>query len=131
MTSIPYFSLFVAYVLIYVPRFWTARAQAQMPEGYDNNNPRSQQSRLPLLGQRALAAHQNSFEAFAPFAAGVLLCLLTQTRPNITASLCLTFLLARTIYLVSYLRDIAALRSLVWILGAIATAALLLLPVVS
>ena len=34
-------------------------AMAQLPEGYDDKNPRDQQARLSGWGKRALPAHAN------------------------------------------------------------------------
>ena len=41
----------------------------QRAGGYDNRMPRVQQARLEGWGARSVAAHQNGFESFAPFAA--------------------------------------------------------------
>ena len=44
------------------------------PEGYNHREPRAQQQTIPIgPGARAVAAHYNGFEAFAPFAASVIL----------------------------------------------------------
>lgn len=52
-------------------------AWAQQRTGrYDNHDPRAQQRELTGFGARALAAHQNTIEAFPLFAAGVLVSLI-------------------------------------------------------
>ena len=65
--------------MILVTKAPVALAQSKEGRGYDNRNPRVQQSRLTGFGARALAAHQNMIEAFPVFAAGVLVVLATGT----------------------------------------------------
>ena len=45
------------------------RKAMQRAGGYDNHLPRAQQAQLEGWGARSVAAHQNGFETFAPFAA--------------------------------------------------------------
>ncbi len=110
-------SILAAFLLIYVPRVAVARAMATQPEGYDNGDPRAQQARLEGLGKRALAAHFNGFEAFAPFAAGVLAAQHAGVSEAVVVPACLTFVLARVAYVACYLADRSTLRSLVWMIG--------------
>jgi len=95
-------------------------AQSRQPGGYDNRYPRLQQAALEGLGQRALGAHQNAFEAFPPFAAGVLLALWAGAPLGRMEALCLVWVAARVLHLVSYLADVDKLRSLSWLLGMVA-----------
>jgi uncharacterized MAPEG superfamily protein len=126
--QIPYLSLLIAVFLVYVPRGFVARAQLQQPGGLDNSLPRLQQAQLTGLGARAQGAHMNGFEAFSPFAAGVLACLHRGVNAATLAALCVAFLLARVVYIYLYLSNKSTLRSLVWGLGFFASLALLLLP---
>lgn len=130
MQTLPYACLLAAFALIYVPRIFVARAQAQDPAGYDNSHPRAQQARLTGLGIRAVGAHNNSFEAFAPFAAGVLACLHTGAHPELVPSLCVAFVALRAVYLALYLGNKPTARSTVWTLGFLVTGTLLALPLV-
>jgi uncharacterized MAPEG superfamily protein len=130
MPSIPYLSLLVAALLIYIPRGVVAREQARQPEGYDNSTPRLQVSRLSGLGQRAQGAHLNSFEALTLFAPAVLACELRHVDIGRTSALCLAFIACRIVYLGLYLGDKSTLRSTVWTLGVLASAALYVLAVV-
>jgi hypothetical protein len=41
---VPFAAMLAAVVLIYIPRIFTARGQAQQPEGFDNAYPRAQQA---------------------------------------------------------------------------------------
>jgi uncharacterized MAPEG superfamily protein len=96
--------------------------------GYDNHHPRAQQARLEGWGARAMAAHQNGFEAFAPFAAAVLTAHVLGAPPAWTAGLSTAFVAARIVYTVLYVADLSTLRSLVWSLGWLATLGLFLSP---
>ncbi len=129
MEKIPYLLLFLALCLIYAPRVVVAREQAKMPEGYDNANPREQQSRLTAVGKRANAAHHNGFEAFAPFAAGILACRVAQVDLIATVILGGVFVISRAVYVWLYVTDRPTARSTVWTLGFLSTCVLLLYPV--
>src|SRR4051812_45053902 len=96
--TLPLFCVFIAFVLIYVPRVFVFRAQAKQPEGFDNKHPRDQQTRLPDWGRRAQAAHNNAFESFAPFAAAVLVAHVAGADPRISSLLALTYVGARMFY---------------------------------
>ncbi|MDC0676976.1 MAPEG family protein [Sorangium atrum] len=123
--TIPMTCVFISLLLIYVARLFVAKAQSQQPEGLDNHNPRDQQAKLTGVGRRALAAHQNGFEAFAPFAAGVFTAHLAGADARWSAILAVTHVAARV--LVMYLADKASARTAVWIISFAATVGLFLL----
>lgn len=125
---VPFAAMLAAVVLIYIPRFFVARGQAQQPEGYDNAHPRAQQAKLSGLAARARGAHDNGFEAFAPFAAGVLACKVGGVDSDEVALLSMAFVALRVVYLVVYLEDIPTVRSAVWTLAFLVSLALLTLP---
>ena len=89
-------------------------AQSKLPGGYDNRHPRVQQAALEGFGQRALGAHNNAFEAFPPFAVGVLLALWAQAPVVQVQTLCLVWIVARVLHAIFYLADVNKLRSLCW-----------------
>lgn len=89
----------------------------QRAGGYDNHHPREQQQRLIGFGARALAAHQNSFEALTLFATAALTAIATQQVSWLIDLLAVIFVCARLVYHVVYLLDLATLRSLVWFIG--------------
>ncbi len=111
-------------VLTKVPLAW---AMSKEGRGYDNRNPRQQQARLTGFGARALASHQNMIEAFAVFAAGVLVALLSGATGTWLAGLSIAFIVARVAYTLCYLADIHALRSLTWLVGFAASVGLMVL----
>lgn len=93
--------------------------------GYDNRNPRQQQARLEGFGARALAAHQNMFEAFPIFTAGVLVALVSGADGAWLPGLSLAFVIARVAYSVCYWVDLPTLRSVFWVIGYAASLGLM------
>ncbi|WP_068830728.1 MAPEG family protein [Pseudomonas sp. BMS12] len=128
--TLPLWCLFFSAVLIFLAKVPVAKAMAEEGGGrYDNHHPRAQQARLTGFGARAVAAHQNSFEAFSLFAAGVLVAHVTQTQGALIDVLAVLFVIARVLYLVLYWADLAWQRSLVWVIGLVCSLLLMLSPV--
>lgn len=125
---VPFAAMLAAVALIYIPRLFVARGQAQQPEGFDNAHPRAQQAKLTGLAARARGAHENAFEAFALFAAGVLACKVGGVDSDEVALLSMVFVALRTVYLVAYLQNWSTFRSAVWSLAWLISLALLALP---
>ncbi|KPU59317.1 MAPEG family protein [Pseudomonas fluorescens] len=125
--SIPFWCVFISAVLIYLARIPVTRAMKEQG-GYDNHLPRQQQMLLTGLGARAVAAHQNSFEAFMLFAVGVLMAHTTQTAGWLIDCLAIIFVASRVIYLVCYWKDLAWQRSMVWLVGLICSLLLMISP---
>ncbi len=129
MNSLPYVSLLVSVILIFIPRGVVAREQGKQPEGYDNATPRVQVSKLSGLGQRAQGAHLNSFESFTLFAPAVLACELRHVSVGSTAALSLVYVALRVLYLGLYLGDKPSARSPIWALGLLTTLGLYVLAI--
>ena len=125
--SIPLWCVFISAVLIYLARIPVTSAMKEQG-GYDNHLPRQQQMQLTGLGARAVAAHQNSFEAFILFAVGVLMAHTTQTAGWLIDCLAIIFVVSRVIYLVCYWKDLAWQRSMVWLVGLICSLLLMISP---
>ena len=117
--------------------FWCVLAAGLMPiisvslakagvKGYDNRNPREWLSRLTGWQQRANAAQQNAWEAFALFSVAVILATLSNAPTAKVDLLAQVFIAARVIYLGCYLANLAILRSLVWFVGFGCTLAIFL-----
>jgi uncharacterized MAPEG superfamily protein len=126
--TIPFVCVFLAAVLIYVPRIMVLVAQARMPGGLDNKDPRGQQALLTGWGKRAQGAHLNAFEAFAPFAAAVFVSHLGGADPHRAALFAIAFVAFRVVYTGLYLANLDSLRSLVWFLGLGSMVALFVSP---
>ncbi len=129
MVYLPYVALAAALVLIYLPRFVVWREMAKLDGGYDNHEPRRQQAQLEGLGRRALAAHQNGFEAFAPFAVATLAALQRGARIELVGAIAIGFVVVRLAYIAAYLADRARLRSMLWSIGMTAIGSLLVIAV--
>lgn len=118
-------------ISLFMPIVWVGFAKAgggAKGGGYDNAAPRAYLGRLEGWPARANWAQQNALEAFPPFAAGVIIAhqVGELTQPTIDL-LALTFVVARIIYGVCYMLNLATLRSVVWFVGLVATALLFVL----
>ena len=129
MLYVPYAAMAAAFVLIHLPRQLVSIEMSRLAGGYNNHDPRGQQQHLEGRGKRALGAHQNGFEAFAPFAAAVLAAMQRHARLDLIAYLSIAFVVFRSIYVAAYLADRATLRSSVWTLGLLATLGLFALAI--
>ena len=111
-----------------LPYLWIAVAKTGAP-GYNNRNPRAwldkQEGNYKV--QRANAAHLNAFEAFAPFAAGVVLAQLAGVDPARIALFAVAFVALRVLHGLFYLADVPLARSLAWMGGYACVVALMVL----
>jgi uncharacterized MAPEG superfamily protein len=97
-----------------LPYLWVMVAKTS-GQRYDNRDPRSWLARQDNpRAVRANAAQLNAFEAFAPFAASVLMAQFAGVDPARITLLALVFVGLRVLHGVFYIAGIAALRSLVW-----------------
>jgi len=120
--STAYWCLLVAAVLPYV---WVTLSRAGLG-GYDNHDPRAwSAAQTSPRSRRLYAAHLNAFEAFAPFAAGVLGAQAAGVDPARIAALSIAFVVCRILHGLFYMTDVHALRSLSWMAGLGCSVALL------
>jgi uncharacterized MAPEG superfamily protein len=110
--QIAYWCVLIAAMLPYV---WVIVAKAG--PAYDNRAPRVQLAQTAGYRQRANWAHLNAFEAFAPFAAGVIIAQVSGAAPGWVNGLALAFIGFRMLHGICYVLDWATLRSLVWASG--------------
>jgi uncharacterized MAPEG superfamily protein len=109
-----YWCILIAAVL---PYLWVTIAKAS-GQRYDNRDPRSWLARQDSPRTlRANGAQLNAFEAFAPFAASVLMAQAADVDPARIALLAMVFVGLRVLHGVFYIIGIHALRSLVWFAG--------------
>jgi len=120
-----YWCILVAALLPYALAF-VAKTSAP---GYNNRNPRAWLARQTgnYRVQRANAAHLNAFEAFAPFAAGVLMAQAAGVDGERIAMLALGFVAMRIAHGAFYLADAPLARSLAWLGGFTAVMALMVM----
>ena len=114
-------TLTTAYVCVLIaallPYLWVTVSKAS-GQRYDNRDPRRwQEKQQSPRSQRAYNAQLNSFEAFAPFAASVVLAQLAGVLHAQIAALSLAFVALRVLHGIVYIAGRHYLRSLVWALG--------------
>lgn len=111
--TIGYWSVLVAALLPYV---FTLLAKAG-GRRYNNYSPREFLEKQEGYRKRAHWTQLNSFEAFPPFAAAVIIAHLNQAPQGTIDVLAMAFIACRVLYGMTYLANLAALRSLVWMAG--------------
>ena len=113
----------LAYWMVLAAAFvpYIGTAYAKFADGgaktYDNRAPRAQMESLPPQRRRAHWAQLNGFEAFPPFAAGVIIAHLTGAPQIWIDALAASFVALRVIYTLLYIHDKATARSVVWFAG--------------
>jgi uncharacterized MAPEG superfamily protein len=118
------YSLAAAAALVYLP--FLAVAYARLRVGYDTSAPRTMFDKLPPYAQRATWAHQNSFESFMLFAAAALMAYVTQVNSAQARWAALAYVGARVLYSLFYIFNVPLLRSLMFAVGSISIATLIL-----
>lgn len=111
-------TLVTAYVCVliaaFLPYLWVAVAKAS-GERYDNRDPRRWQERQQSQRSlRANAAQLNSYEAFAPFAAGVIMAQLAGVPHTQIGTLAIVFVVFRILHGLLYVSGHHMLRSAAW-----------------
>lgn len=113
--TIAYWCILIAAAL---PYLWIVIAKSSAP-GYNNKDPRGwiakQQENYRV--RNAHAAHLNAFEAFAPFAAAVLMAQFAGVAPERISMLAVAFIVLRVLHGVFYIASVPLMRSLVWLGG--------------
>ena len=105
--------LFIAALLPYLAKIPLAVAMNRAG-GYDNKHPRDQQAALKGFGARALAGHQNAFEALMIFAIAAITAIASNSVTGTTEVAAMIFIVARVAYHILYLLNLDLLRSLSW-----------------
>ena len=119
---VAYSCILIAALLPYV---WTVVAKSAAPR-FDNRDPRAWLARQENPRVRlANNAQLNAFEAFAPFAAGVLMAQAAGVEPGRIGLLAMIFVTMRVLHGVFYLTGIHLMRSLVWFAGLACVVALM------
>lgn len=112
--AIPYLCILIAALL---PYLWVAISKAS-GQRYDNRDPRGWLAKQENpRAHRANSAQLNAFEAFAPFAASVLMAQFAGVGAHLIAYLSVAFVIARLFHGVFYVSNRFMLRSLVWAAG--------------
>jgi uncharacterized MAPEG superfamily protein len=96
--------------------------------GYDNHNPRAWATALTGVRARANAAQANSFEALPFFIAAVLMAHQFKAGQTMVDILAALFVALRVVYIMMYVADAAAIRSMVWTAAFFVNVAIFLSP---
>ncbi|MET0675289.1 MAG: MAPEG family protein [Bradyrhizobium sp.] len=118
------FASVILYLLPIVPVRW---GNAQH---FDNARPRDPAFYRDDIRARALGAHQNGIEAYPFFAAAVLLAEFRAAPQNLVNELSVLFVIVRSAYVLTYVGNRPSLRSILWTLGFLITAAIFFLPLI-
>lgn len=104
---------------------WCVLAAALLPFGFafvakwsrrfDNASPRDYLDSTSGWRKRAHWAQLNSYEAFPPFAAAVIIAQLLLGANDTANLLALAFVVLRVLFGLCYIANLATLRSLVWL----------------
>lgn len=124
--TLAHWCILIAALLPYV---WALIAK-RAPGGagrFDNAAPRDYLARVQGLAARANWAQLNAFEAFAPFAAAVLIAEKAGAAQASIDAVAVAFVIARVGHGLCYLGNRSLLRSLVWALGFACVIALFVL----
>ena len=102
-------SIFIPLVLVGYAKFGS--------KGYDNRRPREFMGKLEGRHKRAHYAQLNSYEAFPPFAAGVIIAHNAGALQAQVDLLAVSFVIFRVLYGICYVYDWPNWRSLVWVMA--------------
>jgi uncharacterized MAPEG superfamily protein len=120
--SIAYWCILIAAALPYV---WVSFAKGGAAD-YNNKDPRGWVAKQDSYRVRnANGAHLNAFEAFAPFAAGVLMAQFAGVDAARISTLAMAFVALRILHGIFYLTGTHSMRSLAWLGGFACVAALM------
>lgn len=111
--TLAYWMILVAAALPYMGTGY-AKFSGGGARTYDNHAPRMQMETLPPQRRRAYWAQLNGFEAFPPFAAGVIVAHLAGAPQPWIDALAVIFVALRLLYTLLYIYDKPTLRTLVW-----------------
>jgi len=125
--TIAYLCILIAALL---PYLWVTISKAS-GQRYDNRDPRGWLAKQDNpRAHRANSAQLNSYEAFAPFAAAVLMAQFAAVDPQRIAWLAIAFVVFRIVHGVLYVADLARWRSLAWAAGYVCVVALMVQAII-
>ena len=115
-------AFFCVLIAIILPQVWAAIAKKDLVSSkqYDNAASRPQLDRLTGACQRAKWAEQNAYESLPGFIAAVIIAHLANAEQLTIDILAVIYVLARAAYGICYLKNLASLRSAVWVVGFVA-----------
>lgn len=126
------YSLPIAAFLIYVPYMVVAAERVKLAQSMETpmeafGRPRFYTNKLPDYAQRANWAHQNSFESFILYSPAAVIAYITGQDSQSALVAVVAYLIARLMFSVFYILNIAPLRSLMFGIGSISIFSLYLM----
>jgi uncharacterized MAPEG superfamily protein len=115
--TIAFWCVLAAIILPYVPLGLASRS-------LDPKTPRKGIANLEGLPARAYGAHLNAFEAFAPFAAAVIISRQVEGASSTVDVIALIFIVARLAHMGFYLANAQPLRTAAFFVGLVAVIAI-------
>lgn len=117
------YSLPIAAFLIYVPYLVVAAERVKLAQSMDDplevfSRPRFYGDKLPDHAKRANWAHQNSFESFILYAPAAVAAYVTGQTSTTALYAVVAYLIARLLFSVFYILNVAPLRSLMFGIGS-------------
>lgn len=118
------YSLPVAAFLIYVPYMVVAAERVKLAQSMDDSlevfsRPRFYADKLPDMAKRANWAHQNAFESFILYSPAAIAAYVTGQTSTMALYAVVAYLVARLLFSVFYILNVAPLRSLMFGIGSI------------
>lgn len=110
-------ALWCVLVAAVMPILFAGAAKFTGAARYNNRKPREFLEKLEGWQKRAHWTQLNSFEAFPPFAAAVIIAEMLNAAQNQVDALAVAFIVLRVLYGVAYIADRQAVRSLIWTAG--------------
>ena len=119
--TVPFWCLLIAVVLPYVISGGGAVLRKKQLGTLDNEEPRTQAMELRGEAARAYAAQHNAWEALSVFAAAVLVNHFAGGAPGLSATAAIVWVVARLLHPIMYVRNLATLRSLCFLVGLLSS----------
>jgi len=110
--SVILYTLLIAIVIPYLLSWVSGYCRIKQFGGYDNHNPRAQQSALEGLGARAMSAQANAWEALMMYTATCVIIFIAGIDLTSLDTIAYIFIGFRVLHAIFYLLDVALLRSL-------------------
>ncbi|QDZ40912.1 hypothetical protein FRE64_13750 [Euhalothece natronophila Z-M001] len=129
ISAVLVYSLVAGAILVYVP--FLAVGWGRLQVGYDYKAPRTMLEKLPPFAKRATWAHQNAFESFIIYAPAAIMAYVTGVNSPWAFWAVILYLVARFLYPIFYILDIASARSLMFALGSLSIWTLYALSVIA
>lgn len=123
-----YTALIAAIIWTIASKGPAAAEMAKQPEGYDNGEPRQQMAKLEGRGRRAVAAHQNAWEALTIHGLAIAAFVASgQEAGTLALGLAWGWLALRIAYTLIYVAGLATLRTAAWSLALLCSLGLIAL----